>query len=191
VLSYGKYGITKACTDLKAAAIMLDYITSEEYHILTEWGIEGQTFEYIDGIPTYKEGIGQSYWEQMASNGLTTGFWLFGMGIFPRMNLGQNLNVTEAGAAEYKLSYMDTFPKDPITGGTETTYLAMPSADELDRISEIRSDLNTYSSETLTKLILEQLSLDDWDTYISELKALGLDELIEIQTNRYERYLGA
>ena len=29
--------------------------------------------------------------------------------------------------------------------------------------------------------------MDDWDTYIAEMKELGLDELIEINQNRYDR----
>ena len=39
----------------------------------------------------------------------------------------------------------------------------------------------------LTKLILGQKSLDDWDSYMDDLKRLGLDELIEIYQGRYDR----
>ncbi len=68
----------------------------------------------------------------------------------------------------------------------ETAY-AVPTLDEISKISEISSDLSTYSSELLTKLIMGEKSLDDWDAYIQDLKDLGLDELIAINQGRYDR----
>ena len=67
------------------------------------------------------------------------------------------------------------------------TMLAVATADEADRTTEILSDLDTYSQELLTKLILGQKSLDDWDSYMADLKRLGLDELIGIYQARYDR----
>ena len=62
--------------------------------------------------------------------------------------------------------------------------------EELDTISSITSDLTTYSEELLTKLILGQQSMDDWDTYMAALERLGLDQLIEINQARYDRAQG-
>ena len=39
----------------------------------------------------------------------------------------------------------------------------------------------------MTNLIMGSYSMDDWDTYISDLKGLGLDKMIEIYQNRYDR----
>ena len=49
---------------------------------------------------------------------------------------------------------------------------------------------STYSEELLTKLILGQQSMDDWDTYMADLERLGLDQLIEINQARYDRAQG-
>ena len=67
-------------------------------------------------------------------------------------------------------------------------YMAVPTLEELNKKLEIMTDLSTYSSETLMNLILGRLDLDDWDTYISELQSLGLDEYLAIQQARYDRY---
>lgn len=64
---------------------------------------------------------------------------------------------------------------------------AIPTADEIDLANEVSTDLNTYSSELLTKLIMGEKSLEDWDSYIADLKELGLDELIAINQARYDR----
>ena len=68
--------------------------------------------------------------------------------------------------------------------------MAVPTQEEQSRKLELITDLTTYSEETLTNLILGRLSLDGWDGYIAELKALGLDDYLAIQQARYERYLG-
>ena len=51
----------------------------------------------------------------------------------------------------------------------------------------ISLDLNTYSEELLSKLIMGQKSLDEWDSYMKDLSELGLDELIQINQSRYDR----
>ena len=65
--------------------------------------------------------------------------------------------------------------------------LAAATEEETERMTEIKADFDTYYQELLTKLILGQASLEDWDTYISDMKALGLDELITITQERYTR----
>ena len=65
--------------------------------------------------------------------------------------------------------------------------LAAATDEENERISELTSDFETYYQELLTKLILGQQSVDDWDTYIAEMQELGLDELISITQDRYDR----
>jgi len=65
--------------------------------------------------------------------------------------------------------------------------LAAATEEETDRMTEIKADFDTYYQELLTKLILGQASMDDWDSYISDMKELGLDELISITQERYDR----
>ena len=68
--------------------------------------------------------------------------------------------------------------------------LAAATEAENERIADLTADFETYYKELLTKLILGQQSLDDWDTYLNEMKELGLDELIEITQARYDRANG-
>ena len=190
-MSYGRYAFTKACTDLQAAAALLDFLYSEDYYLMTEWGIEGTSYEVIDGTPQFMEGVGQTYWEQLAKDRNTNGLWLWAFSVFPRVFPGQDLKETEKNAAPYKLEYMEefsTYPYKALTGGYETYYMAPPTTEEQQQKAEFYTDLSTYSDETFTKLIMGEYSFDNWDTYINELKALGLDDYIAIQTQRYERY---
>jgi sugar phosphate isomerase/epimerase len=67
-------------------------------------------------------------------------------------------------------------------------YLAIPDDQQLEKKTKILTNLTTYSQELATKLALGQKSLDNWDQYISELKKLGLDDLIEINQQLLDRY---
>ncbi|MFR1310396.1 MAG: hypothetical protein ACLSCO_16985 [Gallintestinimicrobium sp.] len=65
--------------------------------------------------------------------------------------------------------------------------MAIPTVEEINKANEISTDLETYSKELLTKLIMGEKSLDDWDSYIQDLKDLGLDDLIAVQQARVDR----
>ena len=73
--------------------------------------------------------------------------------------------------------------------------MALPSfmaktTEESEEFSQLSGDLITYVSETLSKLMIGELNLDsDLDTFISTIKEMGMDRLIEIQQASYDRYL--
>ena len=37
--------------------------------------------------------------------------------------------------------------------------------------------------------VLGQRSLSEWDAYVSEIKSMGVDELVQIHQTAYERYI--
>ena len=90
------------------------------------------------------------------------------------------------GAAEKPSSRRP--PRFPLSN---TCHLALPTAEQLECKSELKTDLETYSKELSTQLILGQASLDDWDSYMAELKDLGLDEMLEIENDQLARYNAA
>ena len=68
--------------------------------------------------------------------------------------------------------------------------MAVSTVAENDEVDSFYTDLDTRSKEILMNLIMGTYSLEDWDTYISDLQNLGLDKLIEIYQNRYDRAWG-
>ena len=187
----GAWGFTKACTDQKAAAALLDSFWCNEAADLETWGIEGLTYEVVDGKKQYLPGIDNSHWEECAKNGTAKGDWLWGNAAFPRIALVAMETEIEArggGKAEFQKAIIDHEPRFPLSN---TCHLALPTAEQLERKSELKTDLETYSKELSTQLILGQASLDDWDSYMAELKDLGLDEMLEIENDQLARYNAA
>lgn len=188
--------------DPEAIGALLDYLASETYSTLSEFGIEGYTFEK-DGDGTMKKfaagnGSGISEVEIMTK---LPALWV-NDGILPRVEITNReqelITCEEAGKtmgypegftdkarmiqnvydneASYKYAIMDT-----------KANLAAATDEENEKISELTADFETYYQELLTKLILGQKSMDDWDIYMEEMKELGLDELIAITQARYDR----
>ena len=54
---WGKYCITKGCQNLEAAIAFFDVVYSDEYSELLSWGVEGLTFEWVDGVRMLKESL--------------------------------------------------------------------------------------------------------------------------------------
>ena len=63
--------------------------------------------------------------------------------------------------------------------------------DESDIYNEKWPDINTYIGQMTAKFISGELEINDanWNTYLAELEKMGLNEVIEVYTAAYERYL--
>lgn len=185
--------------DKEAIGILFDYLASEEYSVLTEFGIEGYTYDVVDGVKVKKTDSDISE-VQIMSMGFA--MWTADS-ILPRYEIvdrvqelatceemGYSVGRTENGYKEkadiiknvyenpddYSYAYMN------IDGN-----IAVATTEQTEKLSELSTDFETYSSELLTNLILGKQSMDDWDTYIAEMKELGLDEMIAITQERYDR----
>lgn len=189
--------------DQEAIGALLDYLASEDYSVLSEFGIEGYTFEK-DSDGTMKKfaagnGSGNSEVEIMSK---LPALWV-NDSILPRSEMvnrvqelvtceeaGKTMGYPETGFKEKAKVIQDVYDN-------ETSYkyavmdtkanLAAATEEENERIADITADFETYYKELLTKLILGQQTMDNWDTYLQEMKELGLDELISITQARYDR----
>ena len=81
--SWQKWAVTKDCKDPEAVAALLDVLYSDRYEELSAWGIEGETYEVVDGRRQLMEGIGGAYWEQNAKDRKTPGGSLWSGCVFP------------------------------------------------------------------------------------------------------------
>ncbi|MBR6684557.1 MAG: sugar ABC transporter substrate-binding protein, partial [Firmicutes bacterium] len=57
-------------------------------------------------------------------------------------------------------------------------------------INLVWNDLDSYSQQAVSALVLGQKSLDEIDTIIADLEALGLNDCEEIRQGQYDRFLG-
>ncbi|MDF2659322.1 MAG: transporter substrate-binding protein [Paenibacillus sp.] len=185
-LVWQKYAITKDAKNPEAAIKFFDMIYSEKYADLLYWGIEGETYKKdTDGSKMY---INTGSDEEKAKALKVNGSPLFGDTVFPRVQFA-NLEFELKQIPSYKADYQLKMLKyKPYFVNMNQNYLAIPDDKQLEEKTKILTNLTTYSSELATKLALGQKSLDQWDTYMAELKKLGLDRLIEIDQQLHNRY---
>lgn len=194
-----EYAVTSNA-DKAAIGKLLDYLASEEYSVLSEFGIEGYTYEVTEDGKKKKLPANDISEVQIMSK--LPALWV-NNSILPRVEVTDRaqelITCEEAGLT---MGYPDTgfkekaeVIKDIYENEDKYSYaimdteanLAAATEEETDRMTEIKADFDTYYQELLTKLILGQASMDDWDSYISDMKELGLDELISITQERYDR----
>jgi ABC-type glycerol-3-phosphate transport system substrate-binding protein len=185
-LVWQKYAITQDAKNPEAAIKFFDMIYSEKYADLLYWGIEGDTYKRdTDGSKMY---INTGSDEEKAKTGKVNGSPLFGDTVFPRVqfaNLEFELKQVPPYKAEHELKMLKY---KPYFVNMNQIYLAIPDDKQLEEKTKILTNLTTYSSELATKLALGQKSLEQWDTYMADLKKLGLDRLIEIDQQLHNRY---
>lgn len=187
-LGWTATAVTSQCDKPEAVGKLFDYLTSEEYWMLTEFGIEG--YNYKDAGDGLFEKIKGDSFEQ-ETKFMTNSLWANG-GIFPRyeMRADRRIEIAEVEKAGYgeKVDYsVKGFTYEYTIPHETQANLAVKTEDQMKKLAEIETDLKTYSEELLLKLVLGQKSLDDWDTYMSDLKRLGLDDKIAIEQDCYDR----
>ena len=53
------------------------------------------------------------------------------------------------------------------------------------------SNIDTYMYETVSKFVVGDLSLDQFDSFVQQLKDMGIEDCIAIEQAAYDRYLAA
>ena len=173
--------VAESCEYKEEALQFLDYLFSEDGSVLANWGIEGETYDIIDGEKVFKDEILND----------PLGFQISQLiNICPGFVRMLDWDVTYLTYNEAQKEAVDiwmtafesdeaTFPRDYVTY----------TADESETMSQLESTIETYCEECRLKFIIGDMDLEkDWDNYVAEVENMGLDELMEIYQDAYERY---
>lgn len=192
------YAITSNCKNPEAAAAVIDYLYTMDYAMLTEMGLEGYTY-YIgeDGI-AYNLPDSELETDDQKLVKLHGNLWCKNAVLPAYINRSMDMEIEnciavgkqyghENGWTEKGEVFVSFFDYEYTVPYSTEPLLAVATIEESARMRELSTDLKTYSDELLTKLVLGQKSLDDWDSYIADLQRLGLDEYIAIMQARYDR----
>ncbi|MDR0668693.1 MAG: extracellular solute-binding protein [Treponema sp.] len=188
---FNPHFIPARAKNVEGAIKLIDYLVTDEYATLTEYGIEGYTFQINDGkkgyIPRSSNHIGVdgflasvvSLWTNiavLARRGTVTDHY-------------DQIQQLVTDGYDLKAAFQTrVYEERPYPASQDvSSLLSFPTSREVERIQAITPDLNTYSAELLTSLIMGEKSLDNWNSYISDLRRLGLDELISIYQARIDR----
>ncbi len=179
----GYYNITTSCQDVELACKWLDFYYSPDGWLLSNYGLEGVSFEYADdGTPHWTDVINHpdvhSYVAKSTYTLLQGAFLMHAEREFD--------NYTD-----------DMIEASDIWASVEADgdYINMPpyislSTEQSELAAAINSDINTYVDECLIKFIIGEMNFeDDYDTFIATIEMLDIDTLMEAYQQAYDHFL--
>jgi putative aldouronate transport system substrate-binding protein len=172
--------VTTACKDPVLAVRWLDYLCSDEGSLIQGYGVEGDTFEYVDGMPQFTAKILNN---PDGLNSATARTKYVGMQPCGKYYWEREL----AGAAKSALDAINT-----IWPGNADGDYCMPNttmtAEEGSTFSRIMGDVNTYALEMTTRFIIGTEPISRYDEFVNTLKRMGAEDAIAIKQAALDRY---
>ena len=176
---WGYFAVTADCKNPELAVRWLDYVWgSQESQDLRYWGIEGVTYDTVDGEKIFKDNIINSpkgAISEMRALGGWPNFVGFESG---EAFLGMFRGAYPQTAYEEFSPYLHD--QIPALLGTE---------EENEIYSQYYADLETYVKESTIGFITGTKSLDDWDSYVETCNSMGLEQVLTVRQAWWDRYV--
>ena len=174
--------ISRDCKNAELCKQILDYGYSEEGQMLFNFGIEGESYVMKDGYPEYTEKITNN------PDGLSMSAAL----------AQYALSHTEGPFIQDK-RYMEQYASLPqqqeaitIWSDTNMEKHLMPRISLLPEQTKVMAskieNIDTYKSEMVSKFIMGLEPIENFDSYVTELKNRGIDEYVDMMQQAYDRF---
>lgn len=172
VNSLGTYLITNQNETPEIAIEWIDYFYSDEGAHMFYMGEEGETYDIVDGIPTYTETV-------QTENVVHYLPWLGNnQGIIQESTFIGSESMPQTVEAAGKLEPFIT--EEPWAAFTHTE-------EENDFLVSVGADIEKYVTEMTDLFISGEMSFDDWDNYVQTLESMNLERYVEIKQAAYDR----
>lgn len=174
--------ITSTTSKVELATRFLDFGYSEDGHNLNNFGIPGESYEWIEGYPKMTDLImnNPDYAPSHISH------------IYLRSSWGgpfiQDFRFTEQSGFAYPEQRAATDLWAQTDMAKYRMPLVTPTPDESDELNQIMSEVNTYQSEMFWKFIFGAEDLNGFDDYVNVIKDMGIDRAVEIQQSALDRF---
>jgi len=166
--------ITTACEDVEAAVRYFDYAFTEDGNKLFNFGIEGVSYTMVNDYPTYTDLLmNNPEMSRPEAFGSYTRSSYNGPFVQRKEyfeQYGFKYDQQRESLKNWLVSDVDTYRMPNVT----------PTPEESQEIATIMNEINTYRDEMQVKYIMGVESLDSYDTYVENMKKLGIDRAIEI-----------
>jgi putative aldouronate transport system substrate-binding protein len=164
-----------------------DYLFTDEGSDLANYGILGETYEIDEnGKPYFKDFIYNNP-EGMSFSACMTKYALF-YSLSCWYDWEREITPTMSEKAwPITGQVWDKSIKDPQIMPS-SSILSIPE-DDLAEYTRIYNDLQTFVEEMVSKFIVGQIPLENYDEFIAELEHLGVNDLIAMHQEAYDKYM--
>lgn len=171
--------ITTACKNPERAMEFMDYFYSDEGFVLANYGIEGETFEIVDGKYKFTETVTKN--AEGVPMQIAFVKYVYNHGAFLR-----DWHREDEVFADFALDACDIWENS-----ADADYMMPPltlTVEEGAEYANIMSDINTYANEMRLKFIMGAESLDKFDDYVKQIESMNIQRAIELQQIALDRY---
>lgn len=159
----------------------LNYLFTDAGNMVRNFGIEGVSYEMVDGEAVYTELITDNP-DGYSLDAVARSYALINWPGIHADEMNRQRHPSESQIVAYEIwSDTDFDTYNPIYTAVMDEYL--------DEYTDLWTDIDTYIKECRVKFISGQMSLDDeFDTYITHLQDMGMDRVIEIKQATLDAY---
>ena len=173
--------ISVNCEKPDLAACWLDYFYGEEGALLANYGVEGVSYEIVDGMPTYTDVITNS--ETGFDSSLIQFAYLFNQGAYYK-----DARRLFCIFSDMVLGCYDVWESNLDQDRWEMPASVSLTVDETSEFAALYSDIYTLCSEYLNRFIIGDLALSEYNGFKESLQQMGIDRCVELYQAAYERY---
>ena len=175
--------ISTQCKNVEAAMWLLDWMYSEEGQLCYNFGIEGESYEMVDGKPVYTDLImnNPDGWSSAQALAAYTRASTNGCGIQSEDYIDQYY----AQDNQKKALELSTHTKM----GDHMYPPTSVSEEDQSRYTEIMNQVNTLSDEMEASFICGTTPISEWDNYQQKLRDAGIEEAIQMMQDAYDAYM--
>lgn len=168
--------ISTQCENIGAAARFLDYAYTEEGSLFETYGEEGFSWDYVDGVPTFKEIITNNPEtpDSQAARYFVSNYQNWSIRVIDAMS---HLQPETLEIQKTFFAHMEDYAYPTVTYTDE----------EVDTVSEW-NDIDTTCRERILGFILGNEDLSNWDSFIAEVESMGIQDVLAVRQAAYDRY---
>lgn len=168
----------------EAAIKALDYLLSEEGSLLKNFGVEGTTYNMVDGQPVYtdlimnnpdKLPVGQAMAKYFIAN-------------YPFPGVDDDRYNDQYYALDAQKDAVRVFAQYSHNAASVLLPPIALTPEEASEYGKIMTDINTYRDEVVTKIIMGTAKVESFDQALEQFKKMGIDRAIEIQQAAFDRF---
>lgn len=180
VRTSGSLAITTVNKNPELAAKWANFFYTEKGGLLKNFGIEGQSYTVTDGTPVMTDLIEKN--PDGLSRQQALAVWSRGSTPAPGPVIklpDSNARVRESVDVWNK--YSESATKVLIPPITHTP-------EEAEDLVSLNTNINAYQEEMIIKFIMGRESLDNFDSFVDQLKKYGVEKVIELKQAALDRY---
>lgn len=170
--------ITASCKNVDRVVEWLDYMYSEEGQLLINMGIEGTHYTMENGEPVFTDYVLNNPDGLSPKHAVGTFTIAQGTGMPSVLCYCEASQLDDAAVLEAKDNCIIPFLEESNKYVIPGTISFSSDADAERRAA--MADIDTYVDEMVMKFITGRESFDNWDTYVSKVKEMGIEKVVGI-----------